>query len=71
MMDKRPFNAWHNVSYGIHCAMIEVRKTKAFHEWMASLRDQNAKAKISTRVDRLALGNPGDVKPVGAAISEL
>jgi putative addiction module killer protein len=28
-------------------------------------------ARIAARIDRLALGNPGDVKPVGSGISEL
>ena len=30
-----------------------------------------AKARIDIRIRRLALGNPGDVKPVGDGISEL
>jgi len=28
-------------------------------------------ARIAVRIDRLALGNPGDVKPVGSGISEM
>ena len=28
-------------------------------------------ARIAARIDRLALGNPGDVKPVGSGISEM
>jgi putative addiction module killer protein len=28
-------------------------------------------ARIQVRIDRLALGNPGDVKPVGSGISEM
>ena len=51
--------------------MIEVRQTKAFSDWMARLRDHRARARIAARIDRLALGNPGDVKPVGEGISEL
>jgi len=38
---------------------------------MARLRDHRARAKIAARIDRLALANPGDVKPVGEGISEL
>ncbi len=51
--------------------MIEVRKTATFSEWMARLRDHRARAKIAARIDRLAFGNPGDVKPIGEGISEL
>ncbi len=51
--------------------MIEVRKTKTFAEWMNRLRDHRAKAKIAIRIDRLALGNSGDVEPVGEGVSEL
>ena len=51
--------------------MIEVRRTATFATWLRSLRDPRARAKIAARIDRLALGNPGDVKPVGAGVSEL
>jgi putative addiction module killer protein len=30
-----------------------------------------AQAKIASRIERLGLGNPGDVKPVGDGISEM
>ncbi|MBM3581017.1 MAG: type II toxin-antitoxin system RelE/ParE family toxin [Alphaproteobacteria bacterium] len=51
--------------------MIEVRQTTLFSKWMAGLRDGRARAKIAARIDRLALGNQGDVAPVGEGISEL
>ena len=51
--------------------MIEVRRTRIFSEWLTGLRDRNARARIQIRIDRLALGNPGDVKPVGEGVSEL
>jgi putative addiction module killer protein len=35
------------------------------------LRDPRAKARIAIRIDRLALGNAGDVKPVGSGVSEM
>jgi len=51
--------------------MMEVRKTAAFSDWMANLRDQRARARIAARIDRLAFGNPGDVASVGEGVSEL
>ncbi len=51
--------------------MIEVRETETFSRWLSSLRDARAKAEVARRVRRLALGNPGDVKPVGEGVSEL
>ena len=51
--------------------MITVVKTDVFLKWLRSLRDIQAAARIQIRVDRLALGNPGDVKPVGEGISEM
>ncbi len=51
--------------------MIEVRETTTFADWLSGLRDARAKAEIARRVRRLALGNPGDVKPVGEGVSEL
>jgi putative addiction module killer protein len=35
------------------------------------LKDRQAMARIAARIDRLALGNPGDVKSVGSGISEM
>jgi len=51
--------------------MIEVRKTEVFVQWLDGLRDIQARARIQARIERLATGNPGDVEPVGAGVSEL
>ena len=51
--------------------MIEIRETEAFSSWLQALRDSQARARIAARVRRLAFGNPGDVQPVGAGVSEL
>jgi putative addiction module killer protein len=51
--------------------MIEVRQTDVFIDWFAGLRDREARARITVRIRRLSLGNPGDVKPVGSGVSEM
>lgn len=51
--------------------MIEIRKTTLFAQWLDELRDLQARARIQTRIERLAAGNPGDVEPVGEGVSEL
>ena len=51
--------------------MIEVRQTTVFAKWLSGLRDRVAKARIAVRIDRLALGYPGDVKAVGGGVSEM
>ena len=51
--------------------MIEVRKTEVYAKWLDSLRDVRARARVLVRVERLAAGNPGDVRPVGEGVSEL
>lgn len=38
---------------------------------MSGLKDKRVAARIQMRLDRLADGNPGDVKPVGSGVSEL
>lgn len=51
--------------------MITIRETDEFATWISGLPDYRAKARILRRIDRLAAGNAGDVKPVGEGISEL
>jgi putative addiction module killer protein len=51
--------------------MIEFKQTETFRKWRIRLKDQRIRALIASRLDRLAFGNTGDVKPVGQGISEL
>jgi putative addiction module killer protein len=51
--------------------MIEIRKTNIFAEWLDDLYDIQARTRILVRIERLATGNPGNVKSVGEGISEL
>ena len=50
---------------------MEVRQTELFARWITSLRDRRARDRIQARIDRLEIGNPGDVKPVGEGVSEM
>jgi len=51
--------------------MVEIRKTDTYAKWLDGLRDIRARARILVRVERLAAGNPGNVRPVGGGVSEL
>jgi len=51
--------------------MLEIRKTETFAQWLDGLRNIHARARVQVRVERLAAGNPGDVRPVGEGVSEL
>ena len=51
--------------------MIELKQTDTFRKWRTKLKDERARALIASRLDRLAFGNAGDVKPVGQGVSEL
>jgi len=59
------------VSGGIHYSVIEIRQTERFVRWFAGLRDSEARMRIQTRIRRLLVGNPGDVRPVGEGVSEM
>ena len=51
--------------------MLEVRRTDVYAKWLDGLRDVRARARVLVRVERLAAGNPGDVRPIGEGVSEL
>jgi putative addiction module killer protein len=50
---------------------MEVRQTDVFATWFARLRDREARARITVRIRRLSIDNPGDVKSVGGGVSEM
>ena len=56
---------------GYSMVMTEIRKTELFASWLDNLRDIQAKARVLVRIERLASGNAGDVKPVGEGVSEM
>ena len=51
--------------------MVEIVRTQTFVRWLKRLKDRRAIAKIVQRIDRLSLGNFGDVKSVAGGVSEL
>ena len=51
--------------------MIEIRKTDVFAKWIDNRKDIRARARVQARIERLAMGNPGDAKSVGEGVSEL
>jgi putative addiction module killer protein len=51
--------------------MLEVRQTDVFAAWFGGLSDRKARARITARIRRLSLGNPGDGKPAGSGVSEM
>src|SRR5437879_2725561 len=56
---------------------IEIRRyltvsgRDVFGEWLSGLKDARMQAKIVARIDRLAVGNFGDCKPLGGGLFEL
>ncbi|MEI2764916.1 MAG: type II toxin-antitoxin system RelE/ParE family toxin [Dermatophilaceae bacterium] len=51
--------------------MVEVVRPGTFDRWFRQLKDRAAVARVLVRINRLAAGNPGGVKPVGQGVSEL
>ena len=51
--------------------MIEIRQTEAYARWFKRLRDREARVRIDSRIRRLSLGNPGDVRAVREGVSEI
>jgi len=50
---------------------MEIRETERFARWIDGLKDIRARARVLVRIERLAAGNPGDVRPVGEGVSEM
>lgn len=51
--------------------MVEIVQSNTFKGWLAGLRDQAAARRIAIRIERLAMGNPGDHHGVGGGIMEM
>jgi putative addiction module killer protein len=51
--------------------MLELKQTETFRQWRTRIKDERVRGIIASRLDRLAFGHAGDVRPVGERISEL
>jgi len=51
--------------------VIELKQTETFKKWRQRLKDERIRGLITSRLDRLAYGHAGDVKPLGEGVSEL
>jgi len=60
----------HETPYGLEY-FLEDNGRAPFTEWLSHLRDRNAHARISARINRVKLGNFGDIKALGEGVSEL
>jgi putative addiction module killer protein len=48
-----------------------IQQTELFEAWHDSIKDLRAKVAIARRIERAENGNLGDVKSVGASVSEM
>lgn len=51
--------------------MLEIRQTEVYARWFRRLRDREARDRIDKRIQRLSLGNAGDVRSVGSGVTEM
>lgn len=51
--------------------MLVIRQTETFSRWLDGFADVRVRVRVQVRIERLAGGNAGDVKPVGEGVSEL
>lgn len=51
--------------------MIGIETTDEFEDWLAALRDTDARDRIMIRVRRLAMGNPGTYRSLQGGLFEL
>lgn len=50
---------------------MRVEETEVYRDWINSLKDLAARARIQVRVDRLVYGNPGTHRHLTDGVSEL
>lgn len=48
-----------------------IEQTETFRDWISSLRDLSGRIAILRRIDSVAHGNLGEIKPLGDGVSEM
>jgi putative addiction module killer protein len=51
--------------------MPQIRQSVSFRKWLVRLEDRTAKARLVRRIERLAGGNAGDHRFLGAGLFEM
>lgn len=51
--------------------MKRIQSTNHFTKWLDRLKDLGGRARVQTRIQRLALGNPGKCRNLKYGVSEL
>lgn len=51
--------------------MFTIKQTPEFSDWLAGIKDGMTRLRLATRLRKAALGNLGDVKPVGGGVYEM
>ena len=51
--------------------MTTIVRTDTFARWLHRLRDRAAVQRIAIRIDRLVLGNPGQVRKLKGGVAEM
>ena len=52
-------------------AVTTIVRTDTFARWLHKLRDRAGAQRIANRIDRLALGNPGQVRNLKGGVREM
>ncbi len=50
---------------------MQIVQSDVFTAWLDNVKDERAAARIVTRIRRMEIGNPGDVRSVGDGVSEI
>jgi putative addiction module killer protein len=65
-----PIQAYNGIRLAYSCEM-QVLRTREFAHWLLNLKDKLGQSRILARLTRLAEGNPGKTRGVGAGVMEL